>query len=298
MVQVMLLLIRQMLMNKEQILYEDKDIIVCHKPAGIATQTAKIGQRDMVSEVSNYLGAPVKLVHRLDQPVEGILVFAKSQKAAGELGRQITSNQMEKYYYAVVAVNSEVNVPVLDEADSVQDKVVKTEFIEGENEISLINYLYKDSKTNTSAVVTKDKNGAKRAELRYTGRGQIPVRDFCKEYINKCINSENCNDIICSEKKNDPKSLIEYGDINITLLRIKLLTGRHHQIRVQMSHAGMSLLGDYKYADERTKNLSELLGQKNVALCAYKLTFNHPITGKRMSFQKEPEAEIFQNFSL
>ena len=270
MVQVMLLLIRQMLMNKEQILYEDKDIIVCHKPAGIATQTAKIGQRDMVSEVSNYLGAPVKLVHRLDQPVEGILVFAKSQKAAGELGRQITSNQMEKYYYAVVAVNSEVNVPVLDEADSVQDKVVKTEFIEGENEISLINYLYKDSKTNTSAVVTKDKNGAKRAELRYTGRGQIPVRDFCKEY----------------------------GDINITLLRIKLLTGRHHQIRVQMSHAGMSLLGDYKYADERTKNLSELLGQKNVALCAYKLTFNHPITGKKMSFQKEPEAEIFQNFSL
>ncbi|MCH5257446.1 MAG: RluA family pseudouridine synthase [Lachnospiraceae bacterium] len=263
-----------MLMNKEQILYEDKDIIVCHKPAGIATQTARIGQRDMVSEVSNYLGAPVKLVHRLDQPVEGILVFAKSQKAAGELGRQITSNQMEKYYYAVVAVNSEVNVPVLDEADSVQNKVGKIEFIEGKNEITLINYLYKDNKTNTSAVVTKDKNGAKRAELRYTLLDRSSVRNFVSE------------------------SLIDFKDIDIALARIELLTGRHHQIRVQMSHAGMSLLGDYKYADERTKNLSELLGQKNVALCAYKLTFNHPITGKRMSFQKEPESEIFQNFSL
>ncbi|MCH5250270.1 MAG: RluA family pseudouridine synthase [Lachnospiraceae bacterium] len=250
-------------MNKEQILYEDKDIIVCHKPAGIATQTAKIGQRDMVSEVSNYLGTPVKLVHRLDQPVEGILVFAKSQKAAGELGRQITSNQMEKYYYAVVALNSGFKVPVLDETDSVQDKAEKTEFAETRNEITLIDYLHKDNKTNISSVVSADKNGAKRAELQYTIFSQIPVKG-----------------------------------LNIALVRIKLLTGRHHQIRVQMSHAGMPLLGDYKYADEKTKNLSEQLGQKNVALCAYKLAFSHPITGKRMSFQREPESAIFQNFSL
>ena len=93
-------------MHKEQILYEDKDIIVCYKPAGVATQTAKIGQADMVSEVANYLVASgetknkpyVGVVHRLDQPVEGILVFAKNPKAAGLLSRQINENQIEKYY--------------------------------------------------------------------------------------------------------------------------------------------------------------------------------------------------------
>lgn len=247
-------------MNKEQILYEDKDIIVCHKPAGIATQTARIGQRDMVSEVSNYLGAPVKLVHRLDQPVEGILVFAKNQKAAGELSRQITADQMEKYYYAVAAVNQEADTCTSDE-------------------ITLINYLYKDSKSNTSAVVTKDKTGAKRAELRYTILNRLPVGEFCK--------SENL-----------PKSLTDYKNIDIALIRIKLLTGRHHQIRVQISHAGMSLLGDYKYADEKTRELSDLLGQKNVALCAYELIFAHPTTGKRMTFHKDPTGQIFQNFLL
>ena len=261
-------------MNKEQILYEDKDIIVCYKPAGIATQTAKIGQRDMVSEVSNYLGTPVKLVHRLDQPVEGILVFAKSQKAAGELSRQITSNEMEKYYYAVVALNSEPNVTVLDETDSVQDKAGKTEYTEGGNEITLINYLCKDSKTNTSSVVSAEKTGAKRAELQYKLLSRISVRDFVSE------------------------SLTDFQNIDIALARIKLLTGRHHQIRVQMSHTGKPLLGDYKYADEKTKNLSEQLNQKNVALCAYKLSFAHPITGEKMSFQRDPESAIFQNFSL
>ena len=100
-------------MNKEQILYEDKDIIVCHKPAGIATQTAKVGQRDMVSEVANYLAAASKadsksnkrpyvgLIHRLDQPVEGILVFAKNQRTAGELSKQVSDGRMEKYYYCL-----------------------------------------------------------------------------------------------------------------------------------------------------------------------------------------------------
>ena len=259
-------------MNKEQILYEDKDIIVCHKPAGIATQTARIGQFDMVSEVSNYLGAPIKLVHRLDQPVEGILVFARNQKAAGELSRQITSDQMEKYYYAVVVQNQEKN------------KAPDTT-----NDITLINYLYKDNKSNSSSVVAKDKNGAKRAELCYRILNWLPVVEFCKEYNNRSV-STNFND------KDNFKSIINFGEMNIALTRIKLLTGRHHQIRVQMSNAGMSLLGDYKYADEKTRELSDMLAQKNIALCAYELIFDHPATGKRMTFHKDPTGQIFQNF--
>ena len=73
------------------ILYEDNDIIVCHKSAGIAVQSARIGEKDLVSMLNNYLAEqaggkhpePVRVVHRLDQPVEGIVVFAKNKKAAG-----------------------------------------------------------------------------------------------------------------------------------------------------------------------------------------------------------------------
>lgn len=287
-------------MNKEQILYEDKDIIVCHKPAGIATQTAKVGQCDMVSEVANYLAAASKsdnksnkrpyvgLIHRLDQPVEGILVFAKNQKAAGELSKQISDGRMEKYYYAVVA---------LDEVAAEQDiGVKKTESLEGiniEGEKTLTNYLYKDNKSNTSIVVNKEQNGAKRAELHYSLLSRMPVKDFFKKYDNIIDNN-----IVYTNTENNTSLLADYENTDIALAQIKLITGRHHQIRVQMSNAGMSLLGDYKYADDKITQLAKKIGQRQVALCAYELDFNNPITGKRMSFNKEPEARIFQIFSL
>lgn len=247
--------------SEKQILFEDKDIIVCHKPAGIATQTAKIGQRDMVSEVTNYLAVSsvskenkskpyVGLIHRLDQPVEGILVFAKNPKAAAALSKQISANQMQKCYYTVVSAIGFSGEKISDEASGVQgEKTTGT----------LIDYLYKDGKTNTSFVVSKEHKDAKRAELSY-------------ELVKK------------------------QSDKGIALVKIKLITGRHHQIRVQMSHAGMSLVGDYKYADDETKQLSEGLGQKQVALCAYELAFLHPVSGKKMVFRTEPTGEIFQNF--
>ena len=255
-------------MDKEQILYEDHDIIVCYKPAGIATQTAKIGQLDMVSEVIKYLStskeneteaankisgrrstkvAPyVGLVHRLDQPVEGLLVFGKNQKASGILSRQITENRMEKYYYAVV------NAGKLSRQQDTK------------REGTLIDYLFKDGKTNTSCIAAKEKEGAKRAELFYKVLKQISIE--------------------------------ETEETEAALVEIKLVTGRHHQIRVQMSHAGMSLFGDYKYADEQTRKASDLLQQKQVALCAYKLCFDHPMTGKRLVFQKVPAGHVFQKF--
>lgn len=89
---------------KEKIIYEDKDILVCHKPAGLATQTGRVGQKDLVSELKNYLGGNsyLGLIHRLDQPVEGLLVFAKTAFAAKELSRQLTDNMLNKQYFAVV----------------------------------------------------------------------------------------------------------------------------------------------------------------------------------------------------
>ena len=92
----------------KNILYEDNDILVAYKPAGIATQTARVGQQDMVSELKNYLAVKEKkepylgLVHRLDQPVSGVLVFAKNKKAAASLTAQITNGTMKKYYYALI----------------------------------------------------------------------------------------------------------------------------------------------------------------------------------------------------
>ena len=156
-----------------RILYEDEALLVCHKPAGIATQTARIGQRDMVSEVTGYLagkqgagrGVPyVGVIHRLDQPVEGILVFAKDKKAAGELSRQMAADEMGKYYQAVVCGKE---IPA-----------------EGE----LVDYLSKDSAAGRAIIVPEGAiagSGAKRAVLHYkivktisTEQGELSLADI------------------------------------------------------------------------------------------------------------------------
>lgn len=240
---------------KSRILYEDEDMIVCHKPAGIATQTARVGQRDMISEITGYLtrckkekgeklSAPpfVGVVHRLDQPVEGILVFAKNKQTAAALSHQIAGHHMEKYYNAIIC-----------------GKDFKKQ---GE----LVDYMVKDGKTNMSRIVPKEVKDAKLARLSYQ---------------------------VLQEKKETTE---EGEERTIGFVRIHLETGRHHQIRVQMKEAGMSLLGDYKYADEVTMKLSEQLQIKEIALCACELCLNHPKTGKRMHFQIQPEGKSFQIF--
>ena len=95
---------------RDYILYEDREILVCHKPAGIAVQNARVGSMDMESLLKNYIAQknPGKMpylgiIHRLDQPVEGVLVFALNGKAAAELNRQMTSGGIEKIYLAVTA---------------------------------------------------------------------------------------------------------------------------------------------------------------------------------------------------
>ena len=206
-------------MNIEKdILYEDNQILVCKKDAGIAVQTARIGQMDLESLQKNHLAAKqsegyppyLAVIHRLDQPVCGVLVFAKTPFAAKELNKQITNHTMGKYYLA------EVDSVIPKEADTLTD------------------YLIKDAKTNTSRVVSKGTPGGKEAILHY-------------------------------KKKDD------------THLEIELVTGRHHQIRVQLAHAGMPLKGDVKYNPNGEK-CTEL------GLCAYRLCFQHPKTGKEMEF--------------
>lgn len=247
---------------KTKIIYEDKHILVVYKPAGIAVQVAKSMEMDVVSELKNYLKSSyVGLVHRLDQPVEGILVFAKTSPAAAALSRQTTDGTMEKEYLAAVLASKKI-----------QEKAVLTD------------YLLKDGKTNTSKVVDASIKSAKKAVLSYEVQQIISL----KEIIEKSGLQNSTEAEILSEAETK----------KIALLRIKLETGRHHQIRVQLANANLPLMGDLKYGSEESKKLSSLLKIKDVALCAHKLIFKHPKTGKALEFSVSPEKEILQNLTV
>lgn len=90
-----------------EILFEDESLLVVYKPAGIATQTNRLGQQDMVSLLRNYRAtkkeaAYIGVIHRLDQPVEGVMVFAKNQETAAALSKQVQQRTLGKHYYALV----------------------------------------------------------------------------------------------------------------------------------------------------------------------------------------------------
>lgn len=205
------------------ILYEDESMIVCKKPSGTAVQTRRLGQPDMESILRNYRAAKgeesyIGVVHRLDQPVEGVMAFAKTKEAAADLSRQIARKQMDKYYYAMV--------------DAVPPRKKGT----------LEDYLLRDGRTNTSSVVRRGTQGAKLAVLSYE------VLETDREHA---------------------------------ILRIRLETGRHHQIRVQLSHAGWPIVGDQKY------NFKENIAPSGhqLALCSYKIGLKHPKTHKKLEFE-------------
>ena len=200
---------------------------------------------DLEHELLNYLAVKEKgpgrripylgVIHRLDQPVEGILVFAKNQKAAARLNDAMKKEQMEKVYLAV------------------------TDCIPDRQEGILVDFLKRDGKSNVSFVVEKQTPDARRAELSY-----------------RVLRT------------------LQEGERRYSLVEVKLRTGRHHQIRVQMAHAGMPLCGDEKYYSGYRKADRE----EGLALCAYRLSFLHPVSGKRLSFQVRPEGKAFLRFDV
>lgn len=215
-------------MQNFKIIYEDNHLIVVEKVPNIPSQADKTGDMDMLTLVKQYIkdkyhkpgNVYLGLVHRLDRPVGGVMVFAKTSKAAGRLSEQVRNKTLKKKYLAVVDGQFE------------------------EKQGSLEDYLYKDERNNISKVVSKDKKNAKLASLDY-------------------------KEITYHEKK------------NLSLVKINLHTGRHHQIRVQLSNAGHSIFGDHKYGTR---------GQgKQIALWAYQLEIQHPITNEKLMFQDFPE---------
>ena len=218
-----------------QILYEDEHIIVCYKPAGIPTQTKKLGEQDMVSLLKNYLKVGyIAVVHRLDQPVEGLLVFAKTPFAARELNKELQGAGFGKHYKSVLWGIPEQKEAVLED------------------------YLVKDGRTNTSRVCMPSEKDAKKAVLSYEviGTGKDGAKD-------------------------------------ISLVKVKLDTGRHHQIRVQMANLGCPIWGDAKYNTTAVQDRRF----RRIALCAYRLEFIHPKSKKQMQFEIEPKGEGFSNIS-
>lgn len=228
---------------KTEIIYEDKELLVVRKPAGLATQTAKVAEADVVSELKNYLKSPyLRVVHRLDQPVEGLLVFAKTKRAAAALSAQLAVGTLNKQYCVVIC-----GKPAKEQGE-------------------LVDYLYKDVQKTGRAIVVEEQElprypDAKRALLQY--------------------------------------QLLQYDEVHdLSLMEIHIDTGRFHQIRAQMSHAGMALLGDVKYADEATKRRALELGVGYVALCACYLDFLHPVKKQELHFRIKPEGEVFSYFDL
>ena len=216
-------------MENLKIIYEDNHIIVVEKMPNIPSQSDKTNDVDMLSIIKQYLkekynkpgNVYLGLVHRLDRPVGGVMVFAKTSKAASRLSEEVRNKTFRKNYLAVV--DGKIN----NKKGTLED------------------YLNKDERNNMSKVVDKSKKNAKLAKLDY----EVLVYDEIKD---------------------------------LSLLKIDLHTGRHHQIRVQLSNFEHSIFGDQKYGT-RGKG-------KQIALWAYELEIVHPITKEKMIFKSLPES--------
>lgn len=209
------------------VIYEDNHIIVVSKPIGVPTQADYTKDIDMYNLVRDYLKnkynkpgqAFVGLVHRIDRPVGGIMVFAKTSKSASRLSEQIRDFKFVKIYLAEIQGH-----------------------LKNKNG-NLENYIVKNEDKNISYICEKSEKNAKFAKLAYE---------------------------VIDEKE------------NTSIVKVRLYTGRHHQIRVQFANIGHPLIGDNKYGPLRK-------GRSDVRLWAYSLEFKHPTRDEIMKFELKPD---------
>lgn len=194
-----------------EILFEDNHLLAVNKPAGVLSQEDHTGKPDLLRLCKEYLQKTsnnyrepfLGLLHRLDKPVSGVMLFAKTSKAAARISEQIRKRSIKKTYLTVVEGSPPKNGMLQD-------------------------YLLKDSRTNTVSVASVQNRQAKKAELIYLN-----------------LAAKN----------------------NLSLLKVTLITGRPHQIRVQLSHLGYPILNDKKYGSKSNGSL---------LLHASELAFEHP----------------------
>lgn len=223
------------MLTENQILFEDNHIIIINKKAGQLVQGDKTGDISLLDEVKSYIKQKYSkpgnvfagLVHRIDRPTSGIVIFAKTSKALTRLTEMIKKREIKKTYWAVVKKN----------------EIPETQ--------RLIHYLKKNEKNNKAIIFNSSstQSGSKEAILTY-----------------KII------------KKSD----------HYLLLEIDLETGRHHQIRAQLSAIKCPIKGDLKYGADRSNS------DGSIHLLARKIEFIHPIKKEKIVL----EAPVPENDNL
>ena len=215
-------------MQELNVIYEDNHIIVVEKPVNIPSQGDKTGDIDMLTIVKRYIKEKYNkpgevylgLIHRLDRPVGGVMVFAKTSQAASRLSEQVREKIFKKKYLVIADGKFEKEKGILE------------------------NYLLKNERLNTSRVVEEGTKNSKLAVLDY--------------------------------------EVLKYNEeIDLSVVKVNLHTGRHHQIRLQFANINHSICGDQKYG---TRGRG-----KQICLWAYELTILHPITKEEMTFKVLPK---------
>ena len=217
-----------------EILFEDNHLLIVNKKSGDIVQGDKTGDKPLSEVVKEYIKEKYNkpgevflgVVHRLDRPTSGIIIFARTSKALERLNKMLRDRDISKTYWAVIKKNSK--------------KTTDT----------LIHFLKKNPKNNKSTVFKKEAEGSKKAILHY-----------------KTI-----------------KNLENYS-----LLEIDLETGRHHQIRAQLSFIGSPIKGDLKYGAPRSNK------DGSIHLHARKINFIHPVSKKEISIIAPAPSEIIWN---
>ena len=203
------------------ILYEDEHIIICKKPVGTLSEMSELDE-SLPRLLQEQTGCAIFPLHRLDKPVGGAIMYAKTKKAAAAFSEMIANDRLEKQYIAVL------------------------EGIPEQPEGELRDLLFKDSRKNKTFVVKRMRKGVKEAVLFY-----------------ETISAKE----------------------NLSIIKVKLKTGRSHQIRVQFASRKTPLCGDGKYGSRNNRC--------NVALFSYSLSFVHPLTNKNINITAEPDYEAY-----
>ena len=217
-----------------EVLFEDNHLLIVNKKSGDIVQGDKTGDKPLSEVVKEYIKEKYNkpgevflgVVHRLDRPTSGIIIFARTSKALERLNKMLRDRDISKTYWAVIKKNSK------------------------KTRDTLIHFLKKNPKNNKSTVFKKEAEGSKKAILHY-----------------KTI-----------------KNLENYS-----LLEIDLETGRHHQIRAQLSFIGSPIKGDLKYGAPRSNK------DGSIHLHARKINFIHPVSKKEISIIAPAPSEIIWN---
>ena len=208
--------------SEMEIVYEDKVILVVNKPAGLAVETKRVAEEDLESILRKRYPQDKSLfvITRLDQPVSGLVLFARTKEAAADLSKQLQEHRIKKKYRAFISGSFEKDGQ--DTEGILKDRLIK------------------DARTNISKVVHLNEKDYKIAK----------------------------------------EAILFYREVSPGEAEIDLQTGRHHQIRVQLSNAGHPILGDYKYGNAASIEETKAKGIAKLMLLAEELTFVHSLTGE------------------